>query len=104
MMTEFVHEDVRGPRAIGRDGAVQAEDPATTVRRAVGENLDDIVGGVTRNVAKRFVLVRQHVALRVERVVARPEGGAAIDSLRGPRDARLGRTWTQAPDVDVALP
>ena len=42
-MAKFVHEDVRRLIAVGRDRAVQPEDPAAAVGSRVGENLDELV-------------------------------------------------------------
>ena len=81
-MTELVHEDVRRPRAVGRHGAVQAEDPAAAVRRAVHENLHRVVRRVRRDVAERAVLEGEDVALRIEGVVRRTNRRSAEDPLR----------------------
>ena len=103
VMPELVHEDVRRPDAVGRDGAVEAVDAAAAVGRAVGQDLDDVVRRVRGDVAERLVLEREHVALGVERVVGRADRRPAVDVLRRPRDARLRRRGRQPPDVDVAL-
>ena len=103
-MAELVDEDVRRPRAVGGDGAVQAEDAAAAVGRAVGQDLDDVVRRVRGDVAERPVLEREDVALGVERVVGRADRRPPVDALRRPRDAGLRRGGRESPDVDVALP
>src|SRR5438445_808826 len=61
VMPELVDEDVRRPDAVGRDGAVQPEDAAAAVRRAVHEDLHGVVRRVGRDVAERLVVEREHV-------------------------------------------
>ena len=102
-MAELVHENVRRPHAVGGDRAVQAENAAAAVRRAVHQDFDDVVRRVGDEVAKRLVLEREHVAFRVERIVRRTGRRSPVDALRRPRHAGLGGRRTQAPHVDVAL-
>src|SRR6185295_8099970 len=94
VMTELVHEHVGRPHAVGRDGAVETEDAAATVGRAVDEDLDHVVRRVGGDVAKRLVLEGEDVSLRIERVVGRADGRAAIDVLRRPRYTGLRGRWT----------
>src|SRR5262245_21301371 len=100
-MTELVHEDVRRPHAVGRDGAVQTENAAAAVGSAVDENLDDVVRRVGGDVAERLVLEGEDVTLRVERVEHRADRRATIDALRRPRYTGLRRRRREAPHVDV---
>ncbi len=103
-MTELVHEDVRRPDAVGRDGAVEAEDAAAAVGGAIRQNLDEFVRRVRRDVAEGLVLEGQHVALGIERVVGGADRRLPVDMLRRSRDPRLRGRRTEAPDVDVGLP
>src|SRR5262249_1676415 len=104
VMAELVHENVRRPHAVGGDGAVEAVDAPAAVRGAVHQNLDDVVRRVRGDVAKRLVVEREDVALRVERAVCGAQGRWTINVLRRTRHARLRGGRYQPPDVDVALP
>ena len=101
VVAELVHEDVGRPEAVGRDGAVEAEDPAAAVGARVRQDLDELVRREGRHVAERPVVESQDVALRAEGVVGRADAGAAVDAGRGPRDPRLLGGRTERPDVEV---
>ena len=69
----------------------------------IDEDLDDFVGRVGREVAEPAILLGEHIAFGIERVVGRPERRALVDVIRGPRDPRVGGRRHESPDVDVLL-
>jgi hypothetical protein len=73
MMRELVNEQIAGPGAVRRCGAVHAVDTAAALRLAVDEDPDQLVGRVGRDVAKALVVEQQDVPLATDGVVARTD-------------------------------
>ncbi len=101
MVTELVHEDVRGKGVVGGHRAVEVVDTAAAVGAAVDHDLDHVVRRKRRQAPERAVVEGEHVAFRAEGVVGRADRVAAVHAQRRPRDAGLASRRHEAPHVEV---
>ena len=87
MMPELVDPDVKRPDIIDRDYAVKIENPSAAIRVPIHQNLHELVGSVGSNISQSAIFEGQDIAFRVESVIRRAQGIAAMNPARGTRDA-----------------